>query len=112
MTVWTWQPVMPRRRSPRSRPLEGARSYYQDLNSRLQAAGREPGSLRVVAGLMPIIGSTMEEANAKHMELQELILPEIGLERLSQLIGFDVTKLALDDQLPADLPDSGSYESR
>lgn len=94
------------------RTLESGQAYYRDLKGRMAAYGRSPESLRVIAGVFPIVGGTMEEAQRKYDELQELILPQIGLTRLSQLIGFDVTELPLDQPLPNVIPETNSYQSR
>jgi len=41
----------------------------------------------VMPGVFPVIGRTESEAKAKFQELQDLILPEVGLAQLSGLIG-------------------------
>lgn len=92
--------------------LQSGQSYYSDLKRRLQEYGRPEDSLKVIAGVCPIIGGTMGEAEAKYRELQELILPEIGLARLSQLLGFDVTGMPLDGPLPDQIPETNAYQSR
>jgi N-acetyl-S-(2-succino)cysteine monooxygenase len=92
--------------------LQNGQRYYSDLKGRLAGYGRHVDSLKVIAGVCPIIGSTEEEAKQNQRELQELIHPEIGLARLSQLIGFDVTDLPLDGPLPDVIPETNSYQSR
>lgn len=92
--------------------LAAGQNYYNDLKGRLAAYGRSPESLKVIAGVLPVIGGTMAEAEAKYRELQELIVPEIGLARLSQLLGFDVTEMPLDGPLPDQIPETNSYQSR
>jgi alkanesulfonate monooxygenase len=92
--------------------LDGALAFTQDLKDRAEKAGRSRDSLRVLAGVQTIIGATIEEAQAKYREMQELIHPEVGLARLSQLLGFDVTALPLDEPLPAAIPETETYKSR
>lgn len=92
--------------------LASGQAYYKDLKSRVAAKGRADDSLKVIAGVCPIIGSTEAEAQKNYRELQELILPEIGLARLSQLLGFDVTAMPLDSPLPDQIPETNSYQSR
>lgn len=92
--------------------LEGALKFSEELRSRVAKAGRNPADLRIIAGVQPIIGKTQEEADALYQQMQELIHPEVGLARLSQLLDFDVTQLPLDSQLPDDIPETENYKSR
>lgn len=91
--------------------LEAALAFSKDVKARASAYGRSPSSVRIIAGVQPIIGDTMEEAQAKYQELQNSIHPEVGLARLSQLLDYDVTKLPEDAPLP-EIPDTENYKSR
>ncbi len=92
--------------------LERSQAYYSDLKRRVREYGRSEDDLKIIAGICPIIGATEQEAQQRHRELQELIRPEIGLARLSQLLGFDVTSMDLDGPLPESIPETNSYQSR
>ncbi|TFI43547.1 LLM class flavin-dependent oxidoreductase [Rhodococcus sp. 1R11] len=92
--------------------LESAQNFYSDIKRRAALNGRAADSLKVVAGLCPILGGTEAEAQANYRELQALIRPEIGLARLSQLLGFDVSGMPLDGGLPDRIPETNSYQSR
>ncbi|PQZ92901.1 nitrilotriacetate monooxygenase [Arthrobacter sp. MYb227] len=92
--------------------LEKALEFTNDVKNRAEQAGRGTGSVKVLAGVQPIIGATMEEAQQKYRQMQELIHPVIGLTRLSQLLGFDVSVLPLDEPLPEVIPETNSYQSR
>ncbi|MEA5456780.1 LLM class flavin-dependent oxidoreductase [Sinomonas sp. JGH33] len=92
--------------------LESALAFTRDLKDRTEKAGRPRDSIRVIAGVQAIIGDTVEDAQAKYRQMQELIHPEVGLARLSQLLGFDVTTLPLDGPLPDIIPETESYKSR
>jgi alkanesulfonate monooxygenase len=81
------------------------------VKARATSYGRSPSSVRIIAGVQPIIGNTIEEAQAQYQELQNSIHPEVGLARLSQLLDYDVTKLPEDAPLP-ELPDTENYKSR
>ena len=91
---------------------DAALAFSKDIRSRAARYGRDAASVRVIAGVQPIIGSTMAEAQAKYREMQSLIHPEVGLARLSQLLDYDVTRLPLDAPLPDDLPETENYKSR
>jgi alkanesulfonate monooxygenase len=92
--------------------LESALAFTLDLKDRTEKAGRPRDSIRVIAGVQTIIGDTIEDAQAKYRQMQELIHPEVGLARLSQLLSFDVTALPLDEPLPEYIPETEAYKSR
>ncbi|GAA1759813.1 LLM class flavin-dependent oxidoreductase [Agromyces humatus] len=92
--------------------LENALAFTTELRERTVEAGRPAGDIRVLAGTMPIVGETMAEAQAKADELGALIHPEVGLARLSQLLGFDVSGMPLDSYLPDEIPETEAYKSR
>ncbi|QSE90531.1 LLM class flavin-dependent oxidoreductase [Rhodococcus pseudokoreensis] len=94
------------------RNLDGAVAFNKGLRERAERRGRDANSFRVIAGVYPVIGGTMEEAKRKYSELQDLIHSEIGLARLSQLLDFDVTNLPLDGPLPDNIPVTNAYRSR
>lgn len=80
--------------------LADAQAFYADLKSRLDRYGREPGQLKVLPGISPIIGSTEDEARRLERELEELIVPAYGISQLSTLVGIDVAESDLDRPLP------------
>ena len=84
--------------------LAQARSFYGDLKSRTLALGRDPEHLKILPGLVPVIGSTEEEARRRDAELEELITYQHGQRRLAELLQVPLEQLDLDARLPADLP--------
>ncbi|MFE4197023.1 LLM class flavin-dependent oxidoreductase [Paenarthrobacter sp. NPDC056912] len=94
------------------RTIEDAKAFSADLRSRTVRAGRSADSVKVLAGAIPVVAETEQAARKKWAELQSLIHPEIGLARLSQLLGFDVTRLPLDAPLPEEIPATQAYQSR
>lgn len=91
--------------------FDAALAFTQDIKRRAEKYGRNGSQVKVLAGVQPVIGATMEEAQARYQELQELIHPEVGLARLSQLLDYDVSQLPLDEPLP-EIPDTENYKSR
>jgi FMN-dependent oxidoreductase (nitrilotriacetate monooxygenase family) len=92
--------------------LPEAQAFYRDLKSRLAKYGRSHDELKVMPGVFPVIGRTESEAKAKFQQLQDLILPEVGLAQLSGLIGgFDLSAYPLDGPVP-DLPETNNNKSR
>jgi N-acetyl-S-(2-succino)cysteine monooxygenase len=92
--------------------LEEAQAFYRDVKGRLAKYGRAPSDLKVMPGVFPVIGRTESEAKEKFEQLQELILPEVGLALLSALVGgFDLSSYPLDGPVP-DLPETNNNKSR
>ncbi|QGX67121.1 NtaA/DmoA family FMN-dependent monooxygenase [Bacillus sp. ms-22] len=81
--------------------LAKAKEFYQSLKGKVEAAGRAREDVSIMPGIFPIIADTEEEAKAKYEELQELIVPEIGLSILQNYLGgIDLTQYPLDGPLP------------
>jgi FMN-dependent oxidoreductase (nitrilotriacetate monooxygenase family) len=90
--------------------LADAQAFYSDLLRRTAAAGRDPESIKILPGIVPVIGSTEEEALRLERELDELILPEHARKQLAGLLRVSPESLQLDAQLPADLPSEDEIE--
>ena len=80
--------------------LDEAQSFYADLKARARRFGRDPALVKIMPGLVPVIGSTEAEARALEDELEELIVPEHAVERLAQVLEVPSGSLALDRALP------------
>ena len=80
--------------------LAEAQQFYADLKSRARRLGRDPDLVKILPGLVPVIGSTEAEARALEDELEELIVPEHGLAHLAQVLEVPPDALALDRKLP------------
>lgn len=92
--------------------VEAARAFYADVKKRLLQVGRTPDQLKIMPGVMPIVGATQAEAEARLLELQELVDPHVGLSLLSDIAGgHDLGQYPLDGPLP-ELPDTQSGVSR
>ncbi|MET9229566.1 LLM class flavin-dependent oxidoreductase [Lentzea sp. NPDC003310] len=88
--------------------LEDAVAFYRDVKRRAIEFGRDPDEVKILPGLVPVIGSTEEEAHALDAELERLIVPEHAARQLAGLLKVD--HLELDEELPADLPDESAIE--
>ncbi|HEY0473363.1 MAG TPA: LLM class flavin-dependent oxidoreductase, partial [Kribbella sp.] len=83
---------------------------YQDLKARAAALGRDPSGVKILPGIVPVIGGTVEEALRLERELDELIKPEYARDQLARTLRLKPEDLPLDQQLPADLPDEDEIE--
>jgi FMN-dependent oxidoreductase (nitrilotriacetate monooxygenase family) len=91
--------------------LEDAQSFYTDLKARARGFGRDPSTILILPGIVPVLGSTEAEAQAREAELDRLILPEYAKRQLAQVLRVDPSLLQLDAELPKDLPGEDQIES-
>lgn len=67
-----------------------------------QAEGRDPTTIKLFAAINPIIGRTMEEAQAKFEEAQEHADVVGALAQFSGYTGIDMSRFPLDEELRLD----------
>ncbi|MEU6541997.1 LLM class flavin-dependent oxidoreductase [Streptomyces sp. NPDC046859] len=90
--------------------IEDARAFYADLKARTAEAGRDPDHIKVLPGIVPVIGSTEAEARAAERVLEDHIVHTHGVARLESLLQLEPGTLELDGPLPADLPSEDAVE--
>jgi FMN-dependent oxidoreductase (nitrilotriacetate monooxygenase family) len=90
--------------------LSDAQDFYSDLKQRTTAAGRDADSIKILPGIVPVIAPTEAEAQRLEQELDELILPEHARRQLATVLRVAPESLALDRELPADLPPEDEIE--
>ncbi|ANP55059.1 FMN-dependent oxidoreductase (nitrilotriacetate monooxygenase family) [Streptomyces griseochromogenes] len=90
--------------------LADAQAFYTDLKSRTRRAGRDPEHLKVLPGIVPVLGSTEAEARAHEQVLEDHIVPEHARARLENLLRLPPGALDLDQRLPDDLPPESAVE--
>ena len=89
--------------------LAEALTFRESVESRMPEHGRDPARLRVLPGLMPIIGDTEKCALRKEEELNELLHPAVGVWMLSEQLKFRLYDFPADAELPtADIRASGN----
>ncbi|WP_321789849.1 LLM class flavin-dependent oxidoreductase [Paraburkholderia sp. J94] len=92
--------------------LDDARAFYADVKGRMPRWGRDPDHLKILPGIVPIVGASEAEAREKLDALQALIDPVLGLRLLADNAGdFDLSGYPLDGPLP-ELPPSNRSKSR
>ncbi|MFF7127663.1 NtaA/DmoA family FMN-dependent monooxygenase [Streptomyces sp. NPDC008240] len=90
--------------------LRDAQAFYGDLKSLTAQEGRDPDHIKVLPGIVPVIGSTEAEARAAERLLEDHIVYDHGVGRLESLLQLTPGTLELDAQLPADLPPESAVE--
>jgi FMN-dependent oxidoreductase (nitrilotriacetate monooxygenase family) len=91
------------------RTIEEGQRYRQDFDARLARLGRDPASLKILPGILPIVARTAAEAQEKQALLESLIPDQVSLDLVSGWIGIDLTGLPLDGPLPP-LPDEATFD--
>lgn len=91
--------------------LVSAQAFYADIKARAAQHGRNPDDVKIMPGLLVMVGRTTQEARDKLERLQNLIHPEMGLTLLSKYIGFDLSGVDINGPLP-ELPQSNVVSTR
>jgi FMN-dependent oxidoreductase (nitrilotriacetate monooxygenase family) len=93
------------------RTFEEGQRYRMDFDVRLVDAGRNPGDLKILPGIRPIVAATRDEAKEKENFLQTLVPERIGVDLVSSWCGVDVSRYPIDGPLPP-LPDINAYDGQ
>ncbi|KJF70746.1 LLM class flavin-dependent oxidoreductase [Agrobacterium rhizogenes] len=80
--------------------LERARSFYKNFKEKVVEGGRSENAVKVLPGIVPVVGRTRKEALDKERELKELILPEAGLSFMSASMNFDLAQFPQNAPFP------------
>ena len=91
--------------------FDDARAFYSDVKTRAAAFGRSANEINVMPGLLPIVGKTRREAEEKLRAINTLIHPEVGIDRLSNILGIDLSDYPLDGPLP-EIPQGAEQQGR
>lgn len=81
--------------------MASAQAFRADIRARARAFGRDPDSVKVLPGLLPILGGTEAEARVRKRALDELG-GDAELKKLALRVGVPVDALALDEPLPVE----------
>ena len=90
--------------------IEDGRRFYADVKGRMRKLGRDPDHLKILPGVLVIVGDTMEEALAKRAKLDSLVHTDSALPNLSMRLGTDASKFDLDAPLPP-IPETNASQS-
>ncbi len=93
-----------------ARTLPEAQAFYADMQRRLAAAGRAPGSLKILPGVLVTLGDTAAEARDRQAALDALVHPDSNIHNLSMRLGVDASGFELDAPLP-DIPETNASQS-
>ena len=91
--------------------LAEAQAFYASLKDRVLKVGRNPDSVAVMPGFMPVIGDSFEDAAEKLKELNRWTDIKSAMPLLEERIVHSLADYDLDGPLP-DLPISDQLRSR
>jgi N-acetyl-S-(2-succino)cysteine monooxygenase len=81
--------------------LSEAQRFYTEVKSRMAKYGRTPDQLKILPGLVAVVGRTEKEAREKFRAVQDCLTEKEGRGLLAQrLPGFDFSSLPMDEPLP------------
>jgi FMN-dependent oxidoreductase (nitrilotriacetate monooxygenase family) len=80
--------------------IEPAQAYYRNLQNEVAARGRPPSAVKMMPGLIPVIGRTDAEATEKLDFLNSLTDVVVARDFLSMLLRTDMSKFPLDEPVP------------
>ena len=87
--------------------IDEAIAFRTDIRRRMTANGRDPDAIKIMPGIVPVIGSTEAEAKAHWRQIGELIPIEPALRFVASRFQVDPADLDLDAPLrPELLPDA------
>lgn len=84
------------------------REFAEDLATRGERFGRDPDDIKIMWGLIPIVGRSEEEAREKEARLLERIPIEASLALMSAHFGIDLSRYDLD--APMDITEDTSIK--
>ena len=87
-------------------------AFCREMRRLAESHGRDPDHIRILPGLMPIVGRTEDEAREKYEQLRGYVDDVTGLRSVARLAGgLDLSTFDPDGPLP-DLPPSNAARAR
>ena len=80
----------------------GAIDFYSMYKEKVRAKGRDPEKVKILPGIMPVVGETESDAEELSNALADCIVEETGRAMLGRMLEFNVDDLALNEKIPAE----------
>ncbi|RBQ07850.1 LLM class flavin-dependent oxidoreductase [Pedobacter miscanthi] len=85
--------------------------YREDFDRRLAKFGREPSSLKILPGILPIVTDSKDELAEKQALLENLVPEQVGIDLVSSWVGMDLSGYPLDGPIP-ELPEETNFNGQ
>ncbi len=92
--------------------LEAGKEFFADLKERVGAIGRDPDCIKILPGVLVVVGETVKAAQDKRSHLDSLVHYDSGIGSLNSALGFDVSGFDPDGPLPEIPQTNASHSSR
>src|SRR5262249_2711925 len=79
--------------------LAHARRFYADVKGRMEKIGRDPEHLKILPGVLVVVGASVEEAREKRARLDGLVHHASAIASLSIALGHDASRFDPDAPL-------------
>ncbi|WP_188712897.1 NtaA/DmoA family FMN-dependent monooxygenase [Microbacterium faecale] len=80
----------------------GAIEFYSMYKEKVRAKGRDPEKVKVLPGIMPVVGETEADAEELSNALADCIVEESGRAMLGRMLEFDLSDLELNEKIPSE----------
>ncbi|RDJ27497.1 FMN-dependent monooxygenase [Bosea caraganae] len=90
--------------------LAAGQAFYADLKSRMEAIGRNPDHLKILPGVLTVVGESEAEAREKRALLDSFVHYDSAIASLSIALGHDATQFDPDAPLP-EIPETNASKS-
>lgn len=82
--------------------LEGARKFYAQVKELVRNQGRNPDDVKVLPGIVPVIGRTEQEAQEIAQELADYVDLDAGRRQVAGDLFLEIDDIDFDEQIPAE----------
>ncbi len=90
--------------------LADGQRFYADVKGRMERIGRDPDHMKILPGVLVVIGDSVEEAREKRAHLDSLVNEDSAIASLSIALGHDASAFDPDGPLP-EVPESNASKS-
>ncbi|MCV9935509.1 LLM class flavin-dependent oxidoreductase [Boseaceae bacterium BT-24-1] len=90
--------------------LAAGQAFYIDVKGRMEKIGRNPDHLKILPGVLTVVGESVEEAREKRALLDSFVHYDSAIASLSIALGHDATGFDPDAPLP-EIPDTNQSKS-
>lgn len=90
--------------------LAAGQAFYADVKGRMQKLGRNPDHLKILPGVLTVVGDSVEEAREKRALLDSFVHYDSAIASLSIALGHDATGFDPDGPLP-EIPETNHSKS-
>jgi alkanesulfonate monooxygenase len=90
--------------------LDDGRRFYADVKGRMDKLGRNRDHLKILPGVLVVVGDTVDEAREKRARVDSLVNYSNAIASLSIALGHDASKFDPDKPLP-DVPETNASKS-